>query len=458
MVSSVASSEWQGARPLALNDRELAQGLGQLQRERGHLWLEANDAESHRVHGLFQYPAMMVPLMQRDILQMLRDDFDAPRVWDPFVGSGTTLAEAMGVGLDFTGRDINPLAILICRVKAGPYHVAAFESSAERVLNAAAAEKGRSIEVVFPNRDKWFRLDAAIALSRLRRAIRAETNAPCRRFHWLALAETVRLCSNSRVSTVKLHVRSQEERNMRKIDVYGTYQGVVRRNLDRLSEQCEALREAGHLRAGHYTGDIRLELGDIRGAKVRADEPLCQIGLTSPPYGDNTSTVPYGQQAYLPLHWIDLRDIHADAGEEVLSSTYALDSMSLGGSKRLAPDTVEILSTASASLAETFKRLHDLPADRTNRVAAFFRDLDNALTPILDLMDDDGVMAWTVGNRNVGGEAVPLDAALVELLHPHDVALVGRLEREIPRGRKRMPKKNGHADTIGSETVLVFRK
>ena len=66
-------------------------------------------------------------------------------------------------------------------------------------------------------------------------------------------------------------------------------------------------------------------------------------------------------------------------------------------------------------------------------------------------------MAWTVGNRNVGGDLVPLDRALVDLLEAHDVALVGRLERQIPHGRKRMPKKNGHADTIGSENVLVFR-
>jgi len=453
----MASPKSRGGTASAPADDELAIALARLQRDRGPLWLEANDAESHRLHGLFQYPAMMVPLMQRDILELLRGEFTTPRVWDPFVGSGTTLAEAMGFGLDFIGRDINPLAILICRVKAGPYHIAAFESSAQRVLDAVDAEKGRSIEVVFPNWNKWFRLDVAIALSRLRRAIRAESNPACRRVHWLALAETVRLCSNSRVSTAKLHSRSEEECKNRPIDVYGTYRAVLRRNLDRLSDQCHALTEDGYLRCGHYTREICLELADIRETTQPYGKRSCHIGLTSPPYGDNTTTVPYGQQAYLPLHWIDLRDIHPDASDAVLASTYALDSMSLGGSKQISPGTVKALAAASKPLARTFERLTTSPADRTNRVAAFFRDLDDALLPILDRMAEGGVMAWTVGNRNVGGDEVPLDAALRDLLRARGVSLIERLEREIPSGRKRMPKKNGHADTIGSETVLVFR-
>jgi hypothetical protein len=429
-----------------------------LQRDRGHSWLEANNADTHRLHGLFQYPAMMVPQMQRDILELLRAEIEARRVWDPFVGSGTTLAEAMSLGLDFTGRDINPLAILICRVKAGPYHVDAFERSARRVLDYVSTEKDASIEVVFPNWNKWFRLDVAVALSRLRRAIRSEPNAACRRFHWLALAETVRLCSNSRVSTVKLHVRPEEERESRKIDACHSYQGILRRNLDRLREQRDALTTDGHLRLGHYTGQITLELGDIRDADVADDVRLAELALTSPPYGDNASTVPYGQHAYLPLQWIDMRDIHHAARDEALASTHALDSMSLGGSKRLASDTVSTLSAVSPALVATLERLRGQPADRANRVVAFVRDLDHALMPILNRMAEGGVMAWTVGNRSVGGDVVPLDRVLIELLRARDVALVGRLERQIPSGRKRMPKKNGHADTIASETVLVFRK
>jgi hypothetical protein len=440
----------------ATADAKLATILANLQEDRGHEWAKANDADIHRLHGLFQYPAMMVPEMQHDILQVLSAEFDSPRVWDGFVGSGTTLAESMNLGLDFVGRDINPLAILICRVKAGPYHVEAFARSAQRVLDRSQLDGGRKIEVLFPNWQKWFRRGVSLALSRIRRAVLAEPNPACRRFHWLALAETIRLCSNSRISTVKLHARPAEEIQTREVNVYGTFSSTLLRNLERLAEQRDWLADEGLLCRGYYTGDVQLELGDIRSAPDCRES--CEIGLTSPPYGDNASTVTYGQQAYLPLQWIDLRDIHPDADDAVVASTHALDSMSLGGSRRLEDGVLVRLHNAAPSLKPTFERLKPLPRDRTNRVAAFFRDFDAALPAIVQRVKSGGVMAWTVGNRQVGGGPVPLDEALIELLAPHGVKQVCRLERKIPPGRKRMAVRNGHAETIGSETVLVFRR
>lgn len=438
---------------LVARHRSLGEDLEALQAERGEAWARVNDADSHRLHGLFQYPAMMVPQMQHDILQVLRHEFDTPRVWDPFVGSGTTLEESMNLGLDFVGRDINPLAILICRVKGGPYHVNAFASSAQRVLDRSAADRGRTIGATFPKWRKWFRFDVALTLSRIRRAVLAEPNPACRRFHWLALAETVRRSSNSRISTVKLHVRPAEEIRDRKVDVYGIYSAILLRNLGRLDEQRDWLAQKGLLEQGHYSREVRLELGD---ARASTDSPACQIALTSPPYGDNTSTVAYGQQAYLPLHWIEFADIHPDADAAAIANTYALDSMSLGGSRRLESGSVERLADLAPSLERTFARLKPLASDRTNRVAAFFRDFDAAIPSILARLESGSVMAWTVGNRHVGGGPVPFDETLVSLLEPHGLKPVCRLVREIPAERKRMAARNGHADTIGSETVLVF--
>ena len=45
---------------------------------------------------------------------------DIELVYDPFAGSGTVMLESLYRGLDFHGSDINPLAILLCQVKADP--------------------------------------------------------------------------------------------------------------------------------------------------------------------------------------------------------------------------------------------------------------------------------------------------------------------------------------------------
>ena len=85
----------------------------------------------------FQYPAMMVPRMQGALLDaFIESGLTQPRVLDAFAGSGTILLEAMNRGLDFYGVDVNPLAILLCRVKKGPFLVDCIEDEATRRAEA----------------------------------------------------------------------------------------------------------------------------------------------------------------------------------------------------------------------------------------------------------------------------------------------------------------------------------
>jgi hypothetical protein len=180
--------------------------------------------------------------------------------------------------------------------------------------------------------------------------------------------------------------------------------------------------------------------------------------VTSPPYGDNGSTVPYGQASYLALQWIDRADISADAGPEWLRTTQEIDRRSLGGkSAGVADIKVSVaLCGRSPSLAATLDKLVDLPKDRARRVFAFIRDLDASLGPIVDSMRQNGYLIWTVGNRRVGGLEVPFDSILTELLGSREVLRVGHVDRRITG--KRMAHRNPIAATMTHERTLVFRK
>lgn len=409
-------------------------------------------------HGLFQYPAMMVPQMQRELLVQLCKGTGGTMLYDPFVGSGTTLAEGMLQGLDFLGTDVNPLAILLCRAKAGPYFIDALEVAGQRAIATAQADKGRRIELDWDGWEKWFRRDVAIALSRLRRAIRAQGRQH-RRFLWVCLAETVRLTSNSRTSTVKLHTRPADDIEKRAIDPLRTFGKVFERNLERFGEQRDELREAELLSPnGHYRGDVELHLHDIAAGPAPTSALDCEVLLTSPPYGDNVTTVPYGQHAYLPLQWIDFEDIDEEADpKDFLASTYAIDAMSLGAPTRGALEAVEPLRAASPSLDTILDQLAGEKRDRPMRVAAFWRDLDTSLDHILASLAEGALMAWTVGNRRVGRRQVPMDSILTELLELRGCTVVATLQREIPDCRKRMAARNSVATTMNAEKVLVLR-
>lgn len=422
-------------------------------------WAFRSWAPREQSHGLFQYPAMMVPQMQRELMMHLAHDSDAVSAYDPFAGSGTTLAEAMLLGLDFLASDINPLAVLLCRTKAGPFFTRAYGAAGERVVAHACRSRSQLIAVDFPGWEKWFRIDVAVGLSRLHRAIRAEKLIATRRFLWVALAETVRLVSNSRTSTVKLHTRPKREIEARDINVPAMFERIFARNLKRFHEHADALIEQELLtRQGHYIGDLAIHLHNVcSGPCPNAEQQPYAMLVSSPPYGDNASTVPYGQHAFLPLQWIDLHDIDEHADERFLASTHAIDSMSLGAPTRGALDAILPTRAVSPALDRTLTALDDQPRDRAMRVAAFWRDVEMSLDHILAALQPGALMAWTVGNRRVGGLQVPMDEILVELLSHRGCETVSVLTRAIPDCRKRMASRNSVAETMSAERVLVLR-
>jgi hypothetical protein len=405
-------------------------------------------------HGLLQYPAMMVPQVVRAVLEQACSVHpDIERIGDPFSGSGTVMTESMLRGLSFSGADINPLAILLCRVKSGPFYVTALNQKAKELNYRIDSDKRWAIEAQFPNREKWFKREAQISLSKIRRAIRHEGALWARRFFWVCLAETARATSNSRTSTYKLHIRTQDDLDSRTCDPAGVFKKVLARNIDHYKTQAERLSESGQLVAGRYQSDVALSLGDVRNIEGQQE---CDIIITSPPYGDNATTVPYGQYSYLPLQWIDLHDIDHNIDANYLVSTHEIDTRSLGGSKRVLQSDMDALCDRSKAFSNYISKLLDQPRDRALRVTAFFRDLDSCLDPILGTLSPGGLMAWTLGNRKVGGRRVPLDKILAELLSNYGAKVLFEVTRRI--SSKKMAPKNNIADTMSNETILVMRK
>lgn len=420
-------------------------------------WAFRKRAVREHTHSYFQYPAMMVPQMQGQLIEAVTTIIpDTKHVFDPFVGSGTIMTEAMMRGLDFTGYDINPLAILICRAKIGPFYSRILQDSLTAILEEAKSDQSLQIDIDFPGRDKWFQPQIAIELSRIRRAICNETEQWCRRFCWVALAEVVRLSSNSRTSTFKLHIRTIDDIKKRDLSLspIELFENIVKKNLNSFSKQKKLLEEHKLIKNGLYQGCVEVKHRD---SSVNTDENgLYDLLVTSPPYGDNVTTVPYGQHSFLPLQWIDLSDIDEDIDSTWIKTTNEIDRRSLGGSRNKALEHVQRLSCLSESFKIFLDELKNEPRDRQTRVAAFCRDLDGCIDPILASLKSGAYMIWTVGNRRVGNRLVPIDQILIELLEARGASFVTKLCRTIPS--KRMAPRNKSASTMRAENILVLKK
>lgn len=421
-------------------------------------WTFATNSRRTMGHALFNYPAMMVPQVQAALLDAwLAVEPDGGTVFDPFAGSGTVLTESMLRGLDFRGTDINPLAVLLLRVKARPLSESTLRRSLESVIDAAI-DDARSDRLDFRGRDKWFPEDVAVQLTRLHRAIRALPGSDVRRFFWVCLAATVRQVSNSRTSTFKLHVYDEKTLAARDLDALAEFKQIAADNVAAASVERAALAKASLLQVGgRYRGAIDCRRADVR--QLAPSPNQADVLMTSPPYGDNRTTVPYGQYAYLPLRWIDPADLDGqDQLEQLIDSPYRTDAASLGG--RAPSDLAERLSALmerSDSVRATAKLLTDLPGDGLRRFATFVCDLDEAMEKINGQLRPKAFQFWTLGERSISGNRVPTTRIVAELAASRGCSEVVTLTRSIPNGRKRMAIRNDSVATMGTESILVLQ-
>ncbi|HGE6064904.1 site-specific DNA-methyltransferase [Vibrio sp. 3-2(1)] len=440
--------------PLTIHDKTIINKIKAYSLADDSYWSFKGRSSRQHCHALIQYPAMMVPQMQGELIDAIRsEDKDIQTVFDPFVGSGTTLGEAMMRGLDFVGHDINPLAILACEVKSGPLYIAKLQEKVANLLFTIETNKADEVAVNFTGIDKWFLPNVQIELSTIYLAIKAEPSKWARKIFWLALSNTVRSTCNSRSSTYKLHIKSEEQ-----IEKIGSPEEIFKRNIlksvENIKAQKQLLADNKHLVRSKGVSKVSIKNVDAKARK--RSKAKYDLLISSPPYGDNATTVTYGQFSYLPLQWIDMNDINESTRPQLLSQQNTIDSSSLGGSLKESAEKHEVLKDKSPSLNQCIDTIHLVNPDNTKKLISFVYDLSLALENAVGELRDNAYMIWTLGNRRISNIEVPLDKIMREVLESFGCKFVYQLERDIPA--KRMPSRNKVATTMGKETVLIMRR
>ena len=405
--------------------------------------------------SLLNYPAMMLPSVQEPIIKNLLYVIDGEiSLLDPFVGASNTLVTGMKYGMNVFGQDINPLSILLSQVKTTFYEVDELLDAKERIISNIDSDKSNKIEISFVNINKWFTVNIQIELSKIYRAITKEKKLKIRKFFWIVLAETIRLTSNDRTSTFKMHMRPIEEIKTRNISAIKTFAMIAKKNIRIMNDFVSSLILNGKIQNGKYIKDVKIIWGDsFEGIKTRKKFNML---VTSPPYGDNKTTVTYGQFSYLPLQWIPADDIDDNIGIEYLKTIQEIDSKSLGGQVRgNIKDIEEIIFEKSPTLKKFVTQFKDIERKKVEKVTRFIYELDCSIEKILPRMEPKSFFVWTIGNRNVNKKVVRNDLILIELFSKNKIELFTDLERDILG--KRMPGKNNFSDTMNKESILIFK-
>lgn len=423
--------------------------LNQLEKIKNKGVLDGDNADrKENLHRLFMYPAMMVPATQSAIIEAFSHELSNDiQAIDPFMGSGTAPLSCMEFGFDVYGQDINPFAVLLSQAKATNYEISQLYDSYEKVKKHIEVDVNNAVEISFNTIDKWFTKEAQLCFSRIRRAIMDEPDSNIRKFFWVLMSEAVRTGSNDRTSTFKLHQRSPEELERRHVNVIQEFYDLVSQGISDFKYFQDKIREK-NCRYGNAT----IKWGNTQ--KGIDSEQKFGLLVSSPPYGDNHTTVTYGQTSYLPLQWIDPKDI--DCPFDYLKTTQEIDRQSLGGSinrKALSGQRDQLIEK-SKSFEDFYFSIPEQDRERYNKTISFIADFDESLDSITSVMDKDAFFIWTIGNRTVGGREIPNAQILIDLMQYRGFDLFFSADRQI--SNKIQPKKNNFSKTMDKEDILIF--
>jgi len=412
-------------------------------------------------HGYHSYPAMMIPQVARTFLEAtLKYQSNIKNLYDPFMGSGTSLVEGIVHELNVFGIDINPLSTFMSEVKTHPIEPELLQINIDSLKNSIYSMydlyKSNKYKIgnlpTFPRIDFWFKPKVIELLQLIKNCILECNNLRIRSFYFAAFSETVRYVSNTRNNEFKLYRMAPDKLETWEPDVIKIFINYLSKNFIGNNALYSELKK--------QNPDVQ-PIIDIK-KRSSSDIPEAykhsmDLVITSPPYGDSKTTVAYGQFSRLSLQWLDLK---LNDNTQVNQ----LDNVMLGGKVDKQADIDLILEKLeSETLKDIYKKISTIDKKRAREVLQFYADLDKTIKTTATAMKDNSYQFWVIANRTVKTINIPTDIIISELFKKYKVHHIYSFYRHIPN--KRMPSKNSptnkignHAVTMSSEIILMLRK
>ena len=379
------------------------------------------------INLIHSYPAMFHPRL----VSLLINKYSKinEHILDPFMGSGVAAVESIILGRNFTGYDINPLAVMIAKVRSTPIDIDLVQKSLFFILDKYKYSKSENPN--FMNIDYWFTEERIESISKILKAIYLLENEDIKRFFQVALSSTIRAVSRTSPGEFKL-VRRKKPCHKSTISVFKDFSVKYISALKKFNQENRIVHKVVLKQKNILTDEIPIN-----------DESLSLI-ITSPPYGDSQTTVAYGQFTRLSLQWLGL--------------PYQIDKISLGAKPIPIKDGIP-----SQSLYRILNIIEEKDVKRANHVYSFYYDLYNCIKKIVPKVRKKGHVIFVVGNRTVKETQLPTDIICAEIFGSFGFSHLETRVRQI--GNKRLPSENSptnipgkKASTMRFEYIIIFRR
>ena len=386
--------------------------------------------------NLHKYPATMLPQIG---IKLLRDfGISSGKLLDPYCGSGSSFASGMECGItEMYGNDINPLAILISKVKFTWLSIDSLIHQKIKLRNDIfefVKDEEQISKMSLPkitNMDFWFSKEVLYNLNVIRHFIYKIQDEKLRNFFIVPFSETVRECSLTRNSEFKLYRMKADDILKFNPDVFGVYFKKLNDNI--------------FIYSNNYFPKLTTELNvDLQFSRFQQKDDYFDTVLTSPPYGDSRTTVAYGQFSTLSNEWM---------GNE---NARKIDKTLMGGvkSKYLYTDGL---------IYDYIDEIYKKDNKRALEISSFYSDLEQSINIVQKSVKKGGKVFYVVGNRTVKEIQLPTDQFIAEKFENNNFEHITTIKRAL--SSKSMPSKNSPTNKKGKtvntmlyEYIVVCQK
>lgn len=417
---------------------DLDKFLGLQTKEEAEDWDFAAEDTQGLTHGIHPYPARMIPQVARRLVE--RYSMEGRLVFDPFCGSGTVLVESILLKRNTVGNDINPLAILLTKVKTTALNPHELEQYVGKILTEVRARieryRARKLnidhKIEFPNMELWFKQNVIDELCLIREVVFEIDHPDVRDFFKICFSNVVRRTSNIyREGDTFIKRMSPQALKKHNPDSYLEFKNSV---IDGSRLMRDFWRVYSSL---HPKPSIRIMSEDAR--HVSLEDSAVNTIITSPPYGEERNTISYTRWSKLSSFWLGYSQ----------NDIVKREKLTLGSGKQGNGISSPVLQSILKQVEKENKQL-------ASEAMSFFLDYKSALTELYRVLKPNGYCCIVLGNRSLKRQRVPTDRVTVDFGQELGFKHVVTYYRNIPT--KSIPWTVSKGETIASENIIIMQK
>ena len=334
-------------------------------------------------HGLHKYPAKFFPELPRWLIE--RYSREGEKILDPFTGSGTTNLEAMLLGRNSVGVDVDPFSRMLARVKTTPLS----ENKLLRTWATLQAQVERYKEPAnfrgvpnFPYKEGWFEPFMLKELAHIKRHIlNLDVSSPMRDFFLINFSGIIRAVSNADNNCTRTVVRKKLDK---KIHPGMAIKLFLRKTEQQVENMCLFVAEDPR-------GKVKiLKYADAKRMPTIKDNSI-DAAITSPPY---VNAVDYPRTHQLEAYWLGLAE----------GSLRDLKAQHIGTEVVLAKDFTKLHKVDCPEADRVIRKIYKKDPRRAYIASKYLEDMFANLREVQRTLKPGGHYVIVVGDNSIRGE------------------------------------------------------